>query len=893
MVQLFFSLRFQSQLRRTRPKLLQDLERTIIGAITDYGGKVKLEHRLIRGLFDGGTIGFWLDILCVLESVKTVLERASSELYGHICIMGRDIPEEDVPMLVRALPSDLWGTGIWCAAELRPSLESFVDFDEALTGENTSGFAQIRAIRELEAGEPSGGTGNSEKIRRYLKQGSGRNTVIVGDEHIGKREGLYRYCQEQLKELPPLVIRFYPGSNAVSCFVDALTPELRGLFGGRGDCAELEALGDTLFQERLRDELSEFSIKRGERFFVLLLGLYRAAAEEAGHKGRLILENIQDADPMARLIITGLYFSLPSRERIQLYGTCTALETLEPWEELFPRIIKFTPEKAAPPPPPVLPRDLWEMGYCRAVFGRYFPPFLLPRLLEEEGKNPVMVEKALAILARFNIRDDGDFTARAEEVLGEGAGAVRAVVRSRLLAWVARFRLKPCFGLLGALAALGGTENENLILEAICADMANGTFRGIETAIQNGTFAAVAGKDREGALLSIIKTQKALNHGGRDEIEAAFKEAPAPPLSSAFRTRALANAASYHLGTGENAAAIDSVKEAMLLSQNDNGGRGLAQLYRLFSLAEFASHHLSDAIDYFAFAIENAEKSGDYGELGISAYYAAAAHFIFGNISKARRLAAQGREAALRAVLPGWADRCRFLEGRLCFETGSCQEALDIFKELETGHLGGASEDFDRTVAAWIYRAGNYLRGPAVPHRGGDDARLFEVEAAFMSGEYRKALELSGKPGKTGQDRFILVEQPDWRSGFCQCELLLFSLQDLWDRMNHTYRALAVCHMSGGEAFDKDEAIREMRRILRDELPESDPNDAFYLYSYYRILQRIGAPEVDMNTAVSIAFKRLQKRASRIDDNETRRAFLSAHHWNGALAEAAREHKLI
>jgi hypothetical protein len=114
----------------------------------------------------------------------------------------------------------------------------------------------------------------------------------------------------------------------------------------------------------------------------------------------------------------------------------------------------------------------------------------------------------------------------------------------------------------------------------------------------------------------------------------------------------------------------------------------------------------------------------------------------------------------------------------------------------------------------------------------------------------------------------------------------------MWDRMLLTYRALALCHIPGADQSGREEAIREMRRIMRDELPETDPNDAFYYYSYYRVLKRSGAPEIDLNTAISLAFKRLQRRASRIDDNDAKRAFLSYHHWNGALESAAREHKL-
>jgi hypothetical protein len=72
-----------------------------------------------------------------------------------------------------------------------------------------------------------------------------------------------------------------------------------------------------------------------------------------------------------------------------------------------------------------------------------------------------------------------------------------------------------------------------------------------------------------------------------------------------------------------------------------------------------------------------------------------------------------------------------------------------------------------------------------------------------------------------------------------------------------------------------------------------DPWDSFYFYAWYRVLEQTGAGQVDMNTAISIAFKRLQRRASRIDDIETRRQYLTRPRWNGALSAAAREFKLI
>ena len=87
---------------------------------------------------------------------------------------------------------------------------------------------------------------------------------------------------------------------------------------------------------------------------------------------------------------------------------------------------------------------------------------------------------------------------------------------------------------------------------------------------------------------------------------------------------------------------------------------------------------------------------------------------------------------------------------------------------------------------------------------------------------------------------------------------------------------------------------RAMQRVLRGgQFPEIDPYDVFYHYAWYRVLQQTGSSQVDISTAVSVAFKRLQSRATRIDDAEIRRQYLTQPLWNKALGQAARDLKLI
>ena len=87
---------------------------------------------------------------------------------------------------------------------------------------------------------------------------------------------------------------------------------------------------------------------------------------------------------------------------------------------------------------------------------------------------------------------------------------------------------------------------------------------------------------------------------------------------------------------------------------------------------------------------------------------------------------------------------------------------------------------------------------------------------------------------------------------------------------------------------------------MRDELQsDTDPNDSFFFNAWYSMLRDSRSPnetrkaQVDMSTVVSMAYKKLQKRAGRIDDPNTKQTFITQSRWNSILYLAAREHKLI
>jgi tetratricopeptide (TPR) repeat protein len=917
MIQVMFFLRFRTQLRRIRTEMIASLEKGIVEALEAAGGKVLQERRLFSAVFDEGALGFWLDMLFVIRTIIEKLEKVNQEIQGYSCVFSQDIPDYDMERLCRTLALEAEETGIWCSPKLRKFLDPYVDFAPPLSPE-TNGriidrslvmdYVRIKNIKPL-AESPADRYFLYTKTERAITRGARQNAVLLGPEFIGKREGLYHYCAGILEDIPPLVIRFGSGGRGLCCYGDAWrTPRLRSFIAGHIQPAaleELDALEAIIFRERLRNELSKYIVQKGRDFLQLVLKSYIAAVRKNAKMPVVILENIHRADEFVARIFIDTYTVLqPEIKSVLIYGTCTGEERLKFWGGIFPRIIKFSSGDLLPLSFPEIPPDLWEFSYAIYLLGMFFPGILIPRLLEEEGKNPLMISLVFAMLSRLGVVDytenpiprGRDFALRAEAALGERKGKVQALVRRRLLSWVRTGRLRPCFNLLRILVKLGEDGGDELILKTICGDIINGTYEDIERTIEEGDFERITGSSRSPALLYIFKTLKALNYGNEAGINAAF-QAPAPEEAGPlyYDMQILLNLTSYYLGINDTKNALETVKKAMLLSQEKNENSSRA--YRLFSLVNLIKGQIGEAVEYISFSIENAEKTDQADELAVAAYYGAGIQFLFGNISKAQRLARQAEEAASVCGQGRWADRALFLRGKLFFETGRYQDALDIFRFLERYPSGISSGEKEHVLSAWIFRTSLYLKQSITEKINifEGDFSLFELEAAYLTGDYQRALELAGQlssvlPGTN----LLYAEQPDWRSGFAQCETLIVPLGELRHHIISTYQSLAIGRLSAVSPEGSKNAVQYMQRLTRNEiLPDMEPQEVFYFYALYRVLQDAGASQIDMNTAVSMAFKRLQRRASRIDDPETKRDFLNLNHWNKALGLVAKEYKLI
>ena len=933
MVQMLFYLRFKSQLRRTRPDIIAKLEESITEAIFAAGGQLSDNRRFLNASFNSNRIGFWLEILVLIETIKHALDNAASDLSGHALVFDMDINIEEAERLCRSLSSSsaATSTSIWCSEAIKEAMLPFCSFNNPFRGYRE--LSEIKTSVNAPVFSPY-----AQKIMDILenedKNNEKNNILFLDTGLLGIRDGIFKYHlalgKNPEKNIPPLIIRFnkkpvylfdVPGPNHWS----NLKPLLSGFSFVNID--EMDVLEDLLFKERLRGELSPFVIEAGCRFLTMLLHSYIALAGHNKTKAVIIIEDPLQADECFINIIREISV-LHKKNDVVFMGINTGFNTekVNEWNSVFPKTIKLTGTNNELPPIPI---DLLEVLNAISVFGRFFPASVLDQIFREEGLNPAVPRKALELLKAMGVIDYlsdprpliPELVSCLENMPSDRKDKIKIMVKNRLLNWEQKGKTKPCFNLLRILNDLGGTIDDTLILRALRDDINNKTINDIDKAFHNQEFRYYVKEENVPVMEWIYKTQRALISLTQEEIHSVFNEAIpdfSDSLSPVFRAQVDANISAWKLGSRDTNAAAKTVKGLIHLNQNLKDG-GIPS-YRYFSFFSLLKNKIDDALEYCSFAIDLAEKTGSE-ELVKALYFCASINYIYGNYSAAERFILKTEKTALDSGWPEWASRSRFFLGRIFFECGHYQKALDTFMYLENIIPPHARE----VLAAWIYRSRVYLflvtpaeeeddddnkkdprpkpefsfsaaPGAAAGNSVHPDAALFHAEAAFLLGDYEETLELCNdylSSHNSLEDDFFFTEQPDWSSGFSQCEQILIPQNIVHKRLFLIYQALAESSLP--LLPKKAELLQNrIKALIQEELlSDGDINEVLYLFAWYRILRKTGASSGDAGTALSMAYKRLQRRGGRIDSIECRRDFFSLNYWIKGLSMAAKENKLI
>jgi hypothetical protein len=921
---MYFFLRFRRQLQRTRSELVAMLETRTIFAIKQAGGQVTNDQGLIQAVFDEDSFGFWLDMLLFIEIMKQITDDTAGELYGYALLLGmKNLARPE--SLCRILAGGPEGGGVFMEQTIANAMQPYITVETREKWEpKTVESGTYARLKEIKIIVPT--SRNSLPLGKTAVSGNGpeqcSSILYTGRVLKGKRTEIYlqgaSYSQgSDRNEIIPLFVRF--GGGGLCALTDSYAQWIRSLPGLTGEREkEITGVWEFLFRDRLREKPTPYAVRKAREFFGLLLGLYCDIAEKAGKPPVVVLENLHIAEKDAAHIVIE---ALRVRQDIHLLGICPVeISELSQnqnniWKILFPRMININASNAETETPSQysgIPFDLWEMGYICSLFGTYFPPEFIPRLLEESGKSPAVISRTISLMDMLKIIDttldprpwNEQFIEQAEAVLGEKKETIKNLVSGRLLAWVEQKKINPCIGFLKILENLGtGSKfDDDLILKSIHNELSATNGFELERALDKRTFRTIAGQEREPVIRYIAETLLTLHSGGVEMIRNAFSAQP--PECDAFpllKTRILINRSLYSLGLRDNDSALDSAKKATIICQQNNSPC-LAMSYRLMALASLSQKRIHETVNYLGFALENAALSGEPHEIGMASYYAASVQLLYGNLSLSRKHAERARKHFLEAGDPRWADRSRFLEGRLAFEAGYFRQAADIFEDLLKNPGGEDSLEKQKLIEAWAYRANTNSKASGqvsgqtpsypAPENMGRDAGLFQLEALYFDGEYTKMEELADYlSGMPAEDNFIHIEQPDWRSGFTQCELLYFSWTELWERTLGAWRSLAQCLLSPQKAGEAQTAMQQL--LKKSQFPEIDTWEPFYYYALYQSLVHSEASQVDIRTVASAAFTRLQNRASRIDDPDAYQQYLKQPYWSKALGQAAVEFKLV
>ncbi|MDR0785477.1 MAG: hypothetical protein LBE74_06290 [Treponema sp.] len=896
-----FFLRYRTQLKKLEPDI--SVVPLLMQAFEAVGANLVNKEKIITANFDENRLGIWLSIMYSLKKGLELVKKAKLRIGHYVFVVGKDVPVRNEEKLCRSLASAHGITGVWLIHTLKKDLGSYCQFETKEFSQQVVFNEEYNQIKHIEnvssiTKRPSSMYPLSDRIFQAIKQEPDK-IILAGQPFTGKREALFRFCSA-LSQFPPLVLRLRKGTN-IGAFADMLNPVVRSFICNtdKEKLEEIDSLQASIFRERLRSEYSSNMIRIIGRFLSMVLVAYVTEIRLRNALPILVIENIQNADETTFRIFMDAWTALPAKGYFKIYGTYVGnvQNRLKLWEEVFHRVIEI-------PAKPMgesfnegdIPNELWEMTYLIEVLLMFFPGYMLPRLMGE-----VISNRVFGMLIRLGIVDFVDdpgprlpnFTAKAERIIGERKKRVFDFAADCLSQAVASEQISTCFDFVEYLHRLDKDISDIVVWNAIRADVLNGTCKKIETAISGGSLGRIVGSRRADILRYLFHSFSVLTSGDVDAVKRAFAEDAPEPVSDVYRIQLLLNKACFALGERREEEAFETLKKILNMGKKQNGSCP-ARTYRLISIVNIQSRKLSEAADYANIAASFVETSGENDELGVSLFYAANIQYLFGNISKAERLAASAERSAASVGCYQWAQRARFLSGKIRFEFGDYEKAAKIFDSLRKTV---ETNEAKNTVDAWLFRV-KFFVGETVEQRisyanPSLDALLFDAEVSYITGKYKETMALTEKlleraPG----DGYLWTERPDWASGFSQCEFLLTPEQDFWKQMALIYHSLSLCALADNEKARK-QAIIDLEWLSPNTLPDIFPNDFFYFYALYRVLRESGEDPLYVNTVVGIAFKRLQQRGIKIDAPESRRTFFNRPYWNNALTAAAKEYKLI
>ncbi|HKL87290.1 MAG TPA: hypothetical protein VJ861_13260 [Treponemataceae bacterium] len=344
-------------------------------------------------------------------------------------------------------------------------------------------------------------------------------------------------------------------------------------------------------------------------------------------------------------------------------------------------------------------------------------------------------------------------------------------------------------------------------------------------------------------------------------------------------------------------------REALHNFQRNSILSGEYQSLSLIALLSLVNNKGSDAVVYFEYALENAEKMHEPLSILQTRFDMAMVYFVIGNY----HVALCTLDSLDKIVQSSFAkDRevlILFMKGRLFFEMGSYRQAEVLFQAAATlASVYGIAHSIS-LCRVWYARSLLFQNRFAsaenilvtcieiIP-----EAHLFLCESALLSGRTISEYSLPSELPKINENiTNISGSLFGWTSGFANVEDRCFREQGSKNTAERLFIAVSISYkvrfLSG---IDFSSAINELSAFARRAVEIEDPYAYQYYYWAYELGSKTGViSQADLSSWLSRGFKYLQKRANEISDNSMREQFMQAPVLNSRLYRSARASMLI
>ncbi len=372
------------------------------------------------------------------------------------------------------------------------------------------------------------------------------------------------------------------------------------------------------------------------------------------------------------------------------------------------------------------------------------------------------------------------------------------------------------------------------------------------------------------------------------------------PAQGDYSEEFLLQQAHYHGVNGDSETALGIVKNSLFAFQKNSDHSGETRANIGLALILLSQRKIQAAVDYFEIATRIGEQLEDKISGLYSGRFMVLASYLFGNLSMALRLL----DAQLPLVIE---ERNRetqifllFLKGRIFFELGRYSETFKVLKNaLQLGKAYGMRQQV-RVISAWMGRSLCFGHSEKIALDMLDkqpeslETAYFKAEASYMAGDPLKGVKILEEGlGKYDTSREFIHEMNCWEDGF---RLIEGHLSD-----NSLYEDVLLDQVRGfyyfllGKIGRKQEALEGLKPLCRMDTAYNQQPFGYYFFYYAQDLMQGDDDMKEENYMIllSHAFKLLQTRAGRFDNQQMKHSFFRKNHWNNEIVKKAQEMNFI